>query len=579
MDFDYPRPNFKRDGWLSLNGSWSFSDEVISNPEQVRWTQTIEVPFPPESPRSGLDNRRELYEVVWYQREFELPEAWREKRILLHFGAVDYRAEVWVNGRFVISHEGGHTPFTADITDQLEGERQTVTVRAEDDPHALDKPRGKQDWQPTPHRIWYPRTTGIWQSVWLEPVSPIHLTSLHFTPKLSEFAFGVEVQTNTFQPGLSLEFEVTLGDTLLARTLCTLTDSQTFTQLHLQDPGIYDARNPFLWSPESPTLLDVRAVLKGEEEVLDTVHSYTALRSVDARGGTFHLNGNPYFLRLALDQGYWPESHLAAPSGGALKLDVELAKELGFNGVRKHQKVEDPRYLYWADRLGLLVWEELPSAYRFSKRSVKRLTQEWLETIERDYSHPCIVTWVAFNESWGLPDLAVSEPQQHFVSALYHLTKTLDPTRPVVGNDGWEHVVTDLLTIHDYHTSPDVLQSRYGTAAAIRETVETVRPSRRGQVIALGGAYKGNQPVILSEFGGIKLRDDAAGWGYDEAETPEAFLKKYQKLVAAASSPSLTGFCYTQFADTFQEKNGLLFEDRTPKASLELLARATRNGR
>lgn len=576
--FDYPRPQFRRDKWESLDGLWSYSFSDCADLSDVQWQGEICVPYPPESSKSGVGDPS-FHPVIWCQRNFKIPSSWSEERLILHFGAVDYSARVWVNGQLVVTHEGGHTPFSADITDELNDEEQILTVRAEDDPLALDKPRGKQDWQLDSHHIWYPRTTGIWQPVWLEPVKRTHFKSVRFTPKFPDFAFEIEAQVNNFRTELSVEVELTLGEKLLAKNRFTLTGSETLTQLHLQDPGIYDSRNPLLWSPEKPTLFDVKAILRHQEEVLDVVESYTALRSVGTHGNSFQLNGSPYFLRLVLDQGYWQESHLAAPDGEALKQDVQLAKDMGFNGVRKHQKIEDPRYLYWADKLGLLVWEELPSAYKFSGKSVKRLTQEWIEVIERDYNHPCIVTWVAFNESWGVPDLPVSERQQHFVKTLYHLSKTLDPTRPVVGNDGWEHVVTDLLTIHDYHKSPEVLQARYGSASAVQETVETVRPNRRGQIIALEGVFKRGQPVILSEFGGIKLRNDDAGWGYDEAENAENFLKKYRDVVAAASAKGLSGFCYTQFADTFQEQNGLLYSDRRPKIALEALAEATKGGR
>jgi beta-galactosidase/beta-glucuronidase len=239
--------------------------------------------------------------------------------------------------------------------------------------------------------------------------------------------------------------------------------------------------------------------------------------------------------------------------------------------VRKHQKLEDPRYLYWADKLGLLVWTELPSAYAFTPDTGPRLTREWLGAIERDYNHPCVVTWVAFNESWGVPDLPLSDPQRQLVAALYHLTKSLDATRPVVGNDGWEHVATDLLTIHDYHSNPAVLKERYGTAAACAETSLNIRPAGREIVL---GEVSGDAPVILSEFGGVRYSSAQEGWGYQQVESAEALLETYRALIEAASSPGLAGFCYTQFADTFQEQNGLLYSDRTPKVPLEALFEA-----
>jgi beta-galactosidase/beta-glucuronidase len=567
----YPRPQLQRQAWSSLDGQWDFSFDACRTPEQVGWTHEITVPFSPESKASGVHDES-FHPCVWYRRRFQVPPEWQGRQLRLHFGAVDYRAEVWVNGQLVTTHEGGHTPFWADISHALVGGDEEVVVRAEDDPAQMDKPRGKQDWLEAPHGIWYPRTTGIWQPVWLEPVSEMHLSELRLTPDAAAFGVTLEAWAAGPSEGLLLDLTLRLGDEVLVQDTFRLTAGYVKRTLHLPDPGIDDARRRFLWSPEQPTLLDLDLKLRRGDEVLDEVESYTALRSVEARGGSFYLNERPYFLRLALDQGYWDDSLLAAPSPEALKRDVELAKAMGFNGVRKHQKLEDPRYLYWADRLGLLVWTELPSAYAFTPDTGPRLTREWLEAIKRDYNHPCVVAWVAFNESWGVPDLPLSAPQRQLVAALYHLTKSLDATRPVVGNDGWEHVATDLLTIHDYHSDPVVLRERYGTAAACAETSLNIRPA--GRDIVLGEVSK-DVPVILSEFGGVRYSDAQEGWGYQQVESPEALLDIYRALIQAASSPGLAGFCYTQFADTFQEQNGLLYSDRTPKVPLEELLKAT----
>lgn len=572
---DYPRPQFKRKDWLSLDGRWQFATSEVTNPAHVTWTDEIHVPYPPEASLSGIGNT-EYHPVVWYQHTFTVPQDWQKRRIILNFGAADYRSRVWVNEQLVVTHEGGHIPFQADITDALHEGEQVITVRVEDDPHDMHKPRGKQDWLLEPHSIWYPRTSGIWQSVWLEPVHEQHIARVRFTPDLAKFAITTEVQLAGEING-SLKLEVKLGDGTLVSDTWLVTEKILKRDLYLPDPGIDDARRRYLWSPEQPTLLEVRLSLEGEEGVLDEVQSYTALRSVEARDGKFHLNGRPYFLRMVLDQGYWDESLLAAPSADALKKDVELAKAMGFNGVRKHQKIEDPRYLYWADTLGLLVWEELPSAYSFSSETVSRLTREWLAVIERDYNHPCIVAWVAFNESWGVPDLPQSAVQRHAVAALYHLTKSLDPSRPVIGNDGWEHVVTDLLTIHDYSRDPDTLADRYSTPEASLQT--SLQTLEHGRTTLIDRAEQRGQPIILSEFGGIRFHPDADGWGYQQVDNAEALLELYTAMIAAISGRGLAGFCYTQFSDTFQEQNGLLYSDRRPKMSLESLAKATRGGR
>lgn len=575
-DASYPRPHFAREQWLSLDGPWAFSFDGTHDPQQVAWRHEIRVPFAPEAPLSGL-NDTGYHPVAWYRRSFSLPPAWRSQRVVLHFGAVDYRATVWVNGHLVAHHEGGHTPFWADISEVLVSGEQVVVVKAEDDPLELDKPRGKQDWLLEPHAIWYPRTTGIWQSVWLEPLSATYLAGARFTPNLEQFAIHTEVSlSGPLDEGLRLELTLRHDGTILFSDSWSVTGPLLARTLHLRDPGIDDARQPFLWSPENPVLFDVTLTLRRGQAVLDEVASYTALRSVGVRERAFLLNGRPYFLRLVLDQGYWQDGLLTAPSPEALKRDVELAKALGFNGVRKHQKIEDPRYLYWADRLGLLVWEELPSSYQFSPRSATRLTREWSEAISRDYSHPCIVAWVPFNESWGLPDLPASAAQRHLLQALYHLTKALDPTRPVVGNDGWEHVVTDLLTVHDYSRDAGVLAARYRDQDSVRATLEAFRPG--GRSILLKEMLYWEEPVILSEFGGVRYSPTSDGWGYDEAQNPEELLEKYRALLAAASQPGLAGFCYTQFTDTFQERNGLLFMNREAKVPLGRLAQATRQG-
>jgi hypothetical protein len=296
------------------------------------------------------------------------------------------------------------------------------------------------------------------------------------------------------------------------------------------------------------------------------------------QGDKFVLNGRPYQLRMVLDQGYWPEGGLTAPNDEAFRLDVELAKAMGFNGVRKHQKIESPRYLYWADVLGLLVWEEMPSAYRYTRTSIERLAREWTAVMARDSSHPCIVAWVPFNESWGVPDLPDSPAQRHYVQALYHLTKTLDPTRPVVGNDGWESVATDIIGIHDYDDQPERIARRYGTNEVPR-LFKRERPG--GRLLLLEGAGQAEQPIMLTEFGGIAFsRDPGRTWGYSRTATEEEFAKEYTHLLRVARAlPLLAGFCYTQFADTYQEANGLLYADRTPKIPVEHVALATRGPR
>lgn len=573
----YPRPQFARDAWRLLDGRWDFSFSEATAIDDVTWTHSIDVPYPSESVLSGIGETG-YQRVAWYRRNVSIPVGWLGKRVILHFGAVDHRAHVWVNGQLVARHEGGHTPFEADITAVLTEGEQVLVVRAEDDPHDLHKPRGKQDWREEPHSIWYPRTTGIWQSVWIEPVPEARIERARFTPHVPGFSIEIDTFVSPRAVGATLEVTLQLGDSVVAADAFHVTGRRVKRTIHLDDPGIDDARAAYLWSPETPNLIDVEFQLVRDGETLDRVRSYTALRSVAAREHKFHLNGRPYFLRLVLDQGYWAESLMSAPGPGGLKRDVELVKAMGFNGVRKHQKIEDPRYLYWADKLGLLVWEELPSAYAFSADSAALLTREWLEVLERDYNHPCIVAWVPFNESWGVPDLPHSAAQRNLVRALYYLTKSVDPTRPVVGNDGWEHVVSDMVTMHDYTSDANVVAERYRTLESVRDAQRRFRPG--GRSLLTDEMQLGDQPNILSEFGGIRYspEDKPSGWGYDEVESAEALLARYRALIEAASGSGLAGYCYTQFTDTFQEQNGLLSMDRQPKVPLESLARATKGG-
>jgi hypothetical protein len=574
-----------RRSWICLNGMWRFlfDDEgAIERPQDIGlWPLQILVPFAPETRASGVGDRS-FHRACWYQRDFEI--AAQGGRVLLHFGAVDYEAEVWVNGYLVAVHQGGHTPFSADITCALNASgKQTVTVRVKDEPHDLTKPRGKQDWQLEPHSVWYPRTTGIWQTVWAERIGRTYIDKVRWTPNMEGFEIGFDaLVAGDPRPDLIVELTLSHGNRLLAQDSYRVIDCEASRRVVLSDPGIDDSRNELLWSPERPTLIDARIRLRQGEEVLDEISSYTALRSVNLMRDRFMLNGRPYVLRMVLDQGYWPDTLLTPPDDEALRRDVELAKAMGFNGVRKHQKIEDPRYLYWADRLGLIVWEEMPSAYRFTTRTINRMVREWTEAIERDYSHPCVAVWVPFNESWGVPDLPSTRAHRHAVEALYHLTKTLDPTRPVVGNDGWESSATDIIGIHDYDADPDHLRARYGPEVKRDDLFDRRRPG--GRVLTLDGYPHRGQPIMLTECGGIAfLKCPQPGvdkvWGYLVAHTEEEFRRRYHALMEVVNTTALfSGFCYTQFADTFQEANGLLCADRTPKLALEDIAAATRIG-
>ncbi|ACX67004.1 glycoside hydrolase family 2 protein [Paenibacillus sp. Y412MC10] len=572
---EYPRPQFQRKEWLTLNGEWDFSfdDEAIGEDagwhqaeSQASFTRKINVPFTFQSKLSGIDDPS-FHDVVWYRRTFEIPQDWNGKRIILHFGAVDYLAKVWVNGHLVAMHEGGHTPFQADITASLVKGSNTLVLRAEDFSRDVTLPRGKQYWLELSASIFYTRTTGIWQSVWLEPVSPVHLGKTMMTPDIDRN----EIRIRTFLEGYKATEDLKLQITVSYQGECVAEDQYAIRSAEQQRTiGLSDFTDHGLgrlWSPEHPNLYTIEFRLVQDGDVVDQVSSYFGMRKISIENGKLCLNNRPYFQRLVLDQGYFPEGILTAPSDEALKRDVELAKEMGFNGVRKHQKTEDPRFLYWCDKLGLLLWSEAANAYEYSESYVRRFTAEWQEIIERDYNHPCIITWVPLNESWGVPNVQMDKRQQQHGLAMYHLTKSLDDSRPVVYNDGWEHMTTDLVTIHDYESRQEVLEKRYATAAS---AVEAMPANRR---IFVGGASYEGQPILVSEFGGIAFKkSDWEGWGYSGAENEEDFLIRLKAVVDPMfSSPVIQGYCYTQLTDVEQEINGLLTYDRKPKAPLETI--------
>ena len=533
------------------------------------------MPFCFQAPLSGIGETA-FHDVVWYAREFESPlQDAKEERLLLHFGAVDYRAAVWVNGVQVAYHEGGHTPFSADVTHALK-DRNVVVVRAEDPSRDVTIPRGKQYWKEESEGIFYTRTTGIWQTVWLEPVGRRRIDGLRLTPDVDAAVLDVEVAIEGFEPGLTLRVTVEHGgevlddrfglqSALVERRLPLLTRGEPPTTPY---PRLWD--KPALWSPEEPNLYDLRfELLDAGGETLDVVDSYFGMRKIEVRDGKVYLNDSPYYQRLVLDQGYFPDGILTAPTDDYLRRDIELAKEMGFNGARKHQKVEDPRWLYWADRLGFLVWGEMANAYQYSPEYVRRITTEWQDAVRRDYNHPSIVAWVPMNESWGVPGVETDPRQIEHLLAMYRLTRSLDNSRPVVSNDGWEHALTDLCTIHDYRDA-DTLGRLYETAeSAIAD------PERR-PVYAPGHGYRG-EPVLVTEFGGIAFRSaDPDTWGYRTVSDAEELLERYGSLIAALLHSDLVqGFCYTQLTDVEQEINGLLTYDRRPKADLARIREIT----
>lgn len=568
----YPRPQWVREQWLNLNGTWEFDYDDRDEGEAEQWyerheyARRIEVPFCYQSALSGI-GETDFHDIVWYRKETAIPEAFRGKRLLLHFGAVDYSSKVWVNGRLLAVHEGGHTPFTVDITDALppgEG-KASIVVRAQDYSKDVTLPRGKQYWKETSESIFYTRTTGIWQTVWIEPVEPVHIAKLRLTPNIDEN----EIQIRTFLSALpanasaQLQIRVTFEGQPVAKISTDVTEPEVSRTIKLNDFNDHGLGR--WWTPESPNLYDVELTLEVDGTIVDKGAAYFGMRKISIVDGKLCLNNRPYFMKLVLDQGYFPDGLLTAPTDEQLKRDVELTKQMGFNGARKHQKVEDPRYLYWCDRLGLLVWGEMANAYDYSEAYAAKFTKEWLEVLERDYNHPCIVAWVPLNESWGVPRILVDAKQQHHALAMYHLTKSIDSTRPVMSNDGWEHVKSDLCTIHDYESKASVLTERYSSVANALAS----KPAKRW-IYVPGYDYR-QEPIIVSEFGGISFRKGAQeGWGYSAASDEEDYVRRLADVVhPLLNSPDVQGYCYTQLTDVEQEINGLLTYDRQSKIPLE----------
>ena len=584
QDGSYPRPQLVREQWMPLDGVWEFAYDDEDRGLAERWADrpetafplTIVVPFVPESRASGIRDTG-FHPTVWYRRSIPTPVLEPGKRHILHFGAVDHHATVWIDGQLVATHVGGQVAFSVDITDSLQAQRDqhSLVVRARDDVIDPEVPRGKQDWQREPHVIWYHRSTGIWRSVWLESVATQHVQTIEWTTDYTAASVSVVILL-ALAPAAStaVDIELSVPGEILARLTVAPQSVRTSITIELAALRNAQSREEYLWSPENPTLIDAAIVVREGGHIVDEVASYLGIRSTTVGAGSFRLNGVPYFVRSVLEQGWWDESHLTAPTPAHYRAEVEAILSLGFNAARIHQKTEDPRMLYWADRLGLLVWGESAAAYTYSSRAARLLISEWQEIVEQYRNHPSIVTWVPINESWGVQDAAVSPAQRDFIQAIASLTRALDPSRPVVSNDGWEHVDSDLLTLHDYSSDPALIRARYAGPEAVAAVLRGDGPQLRRPSLTdsqLGRFDAGLAPLMITEFGGISFAADGT-WGYSTVSTDADFAAAIGGLVAAVlASPVVAGFCYTQLTDTLQESNGLLRSDRSPKLPVETL--------
>lgn len=578
---EYPRPQFVRDEWLCLNGSWQFeSDPGDSGLERgllgKDLARTITVPFCPESELSGI-GETDFHNAVWYRRTVEVPAAWAGRRILLHFQAVDYETTVWADGHEVARHRGGWTPFACDLTGIAKpGSGVTLVVRARDD-HRMAKPQGKQSPKPENFGCMYTRTTGIWQTVWLEPVPEVHMQRPRILPDLARGALRVTVPLNAARQGWRVYVAVMDGAGVIVEQSVPA-DAGLAPAAELVIP---EARRR-LWSVRDPFLYDVALELRDDAgRVVDRAASYAGLRGLSIDGPVVRLNGEAVFQRLVLDQGYYPDGILTAPSDEALRTDIALSQRAGFNGARLHQKVFEERFLYHADRMGYLVWgefgdwcfrrrgacEEAPT-HEFRHQPAAAVMAQWMEVLERDISHPCIVGWCPINETSEAYDDRMTSLDD-VTRGLYAATKLADPSRPVLDTSGYAHRVpgADVYDSHDYTQDPEEFRRRHAGLAEGKPFVNLA--NGKAQSVPFQG-----QPYFVSEFGGIWWNPDAregeASWGYgDRPKSLEAYLARFEELCAVLlGDPRMFGYCYTQLTDVYQEQNGIYRFDRSEKFDL-----------
>ncbi len=568
---EYPRPQFRRDDWLNLNGTWTYVFDFGKSGHQRDFRNAsgfadgpyggeIMVPFAPESALSGVAHT-DFIEAMWYHRRLEVPVDWNGRRILLHFGAVDYECEAFIDGISVGRHWGGTVAFSFDITAQVTpGSTHDLVLFVRDEVRSGEQPGGKQSAAFRSHGCLYTRTTGIWQTVWMEAVSEFGLMDVQIVPDLDGSRFVVVPIFRALKPGLRFRALLKAGDIVVDRAESVATTGV---------PAVLAVQAPRPWSPEDPFLYDLTFEVVDDESVLDTVEAYAGLRKVHVDGNQIFLNNEPIYLRLVLDQGFYPDGIWTAPSDEALKRDIQLSMQAGFNGARLHQKVFEPRFHYWADQLGYLTWGE-SSSWGIDVTdpvSARNFLSEWREIVIRDRNHPSIITWTPFNETRG----GAGHPQHARLHIdAYDLTHDLDPTRPVNDASGYAHVKTDIWTVHNYTQDPELLSD----ILKPREDTGVWRNVPEFEV-----AYQG-QPYIVDEFGGIKWipREDLVfaedSWGYGEApQSLEEFYTRLEGLVdVLLDYDHICGYCYTQLTDIEQEQNGIYNYDRTEKFDIDRIA-------
>lgn len=563
----HPAPQMKRSKFMLLDGEWEYCGDGENTGEAAGYAkgfaseEKINVPYAVESKKSGI-GEEPAPKSNWYAKRVELDKTSLSGRVLLRFEGVDYRTSVWVNGALAGTHEGAYSAFCFDVTNLVKAGENLFVVRAEDG-YALEQPRGKQRWLDHSYSCWYVPTTGIWKSVWLEFTGTVYVKQVKWTPVASEQMLRAEIFLNDCSKNTAVKLVVSRE----GAERCAANVAAKFSHVSLA-LGLSSPEEPFQiksWSTDDPALYDVEVTVSVNESPTDVVQSYFGFRDIRIEGGNTFLNGAPLYQKLVLYQGYWADGGLTPPSDEAVENDLAAIKAMGFNGLRVHQKIESEYFLSCADRTGLLVWCEMPSPHAFNDEMKEKFIAEWAEILRQKYNHPCIVAWLPFNESWGIRGVGTEREMQTFADAVYMLTKAYDPFRPVVTNDGWENVKTDYVTVHNYEQDPNVLYRAYSNkGAALTESNARFFQKR---IFAEGYAYAG-QPVIVSEYGGLAFLNGLSGddWGYGAVATEDDFCKRFGELCRAIKKIGyISGYCYTQYSDVWQEKNGLVTMDRKNK--------------
>lgn len=576
----YPRPQFVRSSWIDLNGLWQFCFDDDDIGEVNGWFnglpeyQNITVPFAYQVPLSGI-NDQSYHKTVWYAKKHLYGQVQSGQRVIINFEGSDYYTKVWSNGKYIGCHTGGYCRFSFDITDTLASDGSAnLVLRIEDDKRA-DKPRGKQSWLDASFGCWYTPTTGLWKSVWSEIVSNTRLEYIKMTPNPINYHITFRYQINKVIENCYLKTVIRYKGSIIAEQINRIVRETNTYDIDLSND--LDSFKIHWWTPENPQIYDLEFELYQENTLLDKVGSYTAFRIFRTEGNKLMLNLNPIYLRMVLEQGYWRESGLTPKNEDTIINEIKYIKNLGFNGARIHQKVEDERFFYYADILGLLTFAEMPSFYEFTEEiSVNAIISEWIDEVRQHYNHPSVICWVPINESWGVNRITFNKQESHLSQTLYHLTKSLDPMRPVISNDGWEHTYSDIITFHNYCQDADKLSIFYQVLEDVVNGKNRVDYSNLRLPFAPDFKYNG-QPIMIDEFAGIGFRTaNDEGWGYgDKVTAKEQFVNRLSSLVETITAKQdIAGFCITQITDVYQEINGLLDFDRLEKADLNILRNA-----